>query len=385
MADEQLEHSVAELEEGITLASGKEYEVTELVATGKIRFVIKDEEGVEPLADQDFTLKGPDDFEHSGKTDADGAYEHADPVPFGDYDLEVGQALRRLQAVNESSPPQIVSIGGEEREDPYDPPGSDEDEEEEQDDEVPLIEIMREGGRRAAPDVLDVGLPLVLEAVSTPADLAGTWEWSSSSDKVSVTPVEGHPHKATLECEDEEADGTETTITAKLTPSAEGVAESDDEHPLTVRRRVATVYFQRSPGLPAGEDRGITGIAFRVLHEGQAIQEGTTEADGKAEVRVVGDEVTLELLYEGAPIASYQVTLREDEAEDVTTLTGVQRRLRMLGYHLGDAGGEGNGVDGTMGQRTDRALLEFQIDQGLDHDGVSGNQTEGKLTSAAGS
>lgn len=384
MADEQLEHSVAELEEGITLASGKEYEVTELVATGKIRFVIKDEEGVEPLPDQDFTLKGPEDFEHSAKTDADGAYEHADPVPFGDYDLEVGQALRRLQAVNESSPPQIVSIGGEEREDPYDPPGSDDDEEEEQDDEVPLVEIMREGGRDAAPDVLDVGLPLIVEAVPTPGDLTGTWEWSSSSDKVTVTPVEGHPHKAELKCEDEEADGEEATISAKLTPSAEGVAESDDEHPLTIRRRVATVYFQRSPGLPAGEDRGITGIAFRVQHEGETIQEGTTEADGKAEVRVVGDEVTLELLHENAAIASYRITMRDEEPEDVTTLIGVQRRLRMLGYHLGDGGGDGNGVDGEMGRMTDRAILEFQVDQELDHDGVSGSKTEGKLNEATG-
>jgi len=383
VADEQLEHSVAELEEGITLASGKEYEVTELVATGKLRFVIKDEEGVEPLPDTDFTLKGAEGFEHSAKTDADGAYEHADPVAFGDYDLEVGQALRRLQAVNENSPPQVVSIGGEEREDPYDPPGSDEDEEEEQEDEVPLVEIMAEGGREAAPDVLDVGVALVLEAVPTPSDLTGTWEWSCENDKVSLTPVEGCPHQATLTCDDAEADGEEITVKAKLTPEREGVAESDDEHPMTIRRQVVEVFFQRSPGKVDGDVRGISGLDYRVVAGGREVQTGTTGEDGKIEAICIEGEATLELLWEGNPVASYALTAREEEWEEVTTLTGQQRRLNLLGYQLG-GGTEGTGVDGEMGKRTDRAILDFQIDQKINHDGVVGDTTRTKLTEAAG-
>jgi hypothetical protein len=386
MADEHLDHSVAELEEGISLEAGKEYEITEKESVGKLSLLLKDEEGVDPLKNEDLKVTSEDGFSASGKTDADGAWEHAEPVPYGDYTVTSGNAVRVVQAGEDDSPAQVLSMGGEERADPYEAPGSDEDDPEDEEDQVPLVEIFREGGVREAPSVVDLDAKTILEAVATPNDLEGTWEWSSASSKVKVTPVEGAPHKATVEGTEETGEGEKASITAKITPTTPGYAEADVEHEVEVKRRVAEVFFQRSPGFPSGPDRGVSGLAWRVIGPGgETLQEGTSEADGKVEVRFAGHpEVTLQLLVDDAPVASYEIVDRTEDLEPVDKLLGQQRRLRMLGYHLGHGGGDQNGVDDDFGLRTDRAIQEFQADAALDTDGVPGSQTQSSLSDVAG-
>ncbi|MGE0708001.1 MAG: peptidoglycan-binding protein [Planctomycetota bacterium] len=385
MADEQLEFSIAELEEGVPLEAGKEYEITEKESTGKLAFALRDEAGMDPLEDLDFSVESGSGFSASGKTNAQGIYEHPDPVPFGDFLLKVGKAARHIQSGAEDTPPQVVSLSAEEREDPADPGGSDP-EPEDPVEETPLVEIMRDGGTQPAPTVLDVGAPTIFQAVSTPQALAGSWEWTADpSSKVELTPVEGAPHRCTVKGLEVTGEGEKVKLKAKLTPSVENVAAAEDEHELTIRKRVAEVFFQRSPGFPSGPDRAIAGLSFRVVAGGQTLQEGTTDDAGKAEVLFAGhDEVTVELVVDGAAVASYTVTLREAELEAVDGLRGQQRRLRMMGYQLGAAGSDGNGVDDSMGARSDRAILQFQVDNELDADGVVGDQTKAKLTDVAG-
>lgn len=135
MADETQEHNEHALIEGVTLEAGKSYEVTRTFAKGKIKFQLMGEQGVGPLKDQDFTLTGQD-LSHSGKTDADGVYEHAEELLFGDYTLQVGEASYLVQADPEDAPPQVLSVPVDAREAPTDPEGPPEgDEEEPEDDE----------------------------------------------------------------------------------------------------------------------------------------------------------------------------------------------------------------------------------------------------------
>lgn len=123
-----------------------------------------------------------------------------------------------------------------------------------------------------------------------------------------------------------------------------------------------TIFLQRSPNKPSGDQRGI-GVDFEVEKDGAVIQTGTTGADGKVLMRIPGGAATLRIKAPGA-IAEYAVTLRNSAIEAVATAAGQQRRLRMLGYHIGHAGAESNGVDGAAVPtlEMDRSIMEFQAD-----------------------
>ena len=51
---EELTFSVTELEEGVTLETGKEYHLTEQESTGRLVFRLLDEGGVTPHANESF-------------------------------------------------------------------------------------------------------------------------------------------------------------------------------------------------------------------------------------------------------------------------------------------------------------------------------------------
>jgi len=152
----------------------------------------------------------------------------------------------------------------------------------------------------------------------------------------------------------------------------------------TLDSRTIEVFFQKSPSTPEGDSRGIERLDYQIVANGIVIQSGTTEADGKIEVPIVGGQAELHLTFAGNPVATYQFTARDDAFEAGTTIIGVQRRLRSLGYHLGHAGDSVDGIDGDLGQRTDRAILDFQIDNQLAIDGVVGTGTQRKLNDVVG-
>jgi len=148
--------------------------------------------------------------------------------------------------------------------------------------------------------------------------------------------------------------------------------------------RTIELYFQKSPGWDEGDSRGIQGIEYQVMSGGAVVQSGRTEADGKIDLRVTAGRAELQILWDGNVVASYEVELREDPYEAGNTVLGVQRRLRTIGYHLGRNGDRGNGIEGTLGVKTDQAILDFQIDNELQIDGAVGGATRRKINDIVG-
>jgi hypothetical protein len=130
----------------------------------------------------------------------------------------------------------------------------------------------------------------------------------------------------------------------------------------TINIPTVDIFLQKSPNKPSGDKRGIT-VDFEVEKNGAVIQTGTTGEDGKVSMRVPGGAATLRIKAPGAT-AEYAVTVRNAAIEGATTAAGQQRRLRMLGYHVGQTGPEGNGVDGAAvpSRELDRSIMEFQAD-----------------------
>ena len=161
----------------------------------------------------------------------------------------------------------------------------------------------------------------------------------------------------------------------------------------TINIPTVDIFLQKSPNKPGGDKRGITGLDFEVQKNGAVIQTGTTGEDGKIVMRVPGGSATLRVTASGGT-ADYDVSIRNAAIEAVTTEAGQQRRLRMLGYHLGHVGPDGNGVDGAAApsREMDRSLQEFQADTPAINVGggaynltsLADARTQNALTAAAG-
>ena len=146
------------------------------------------------------------------------------------------------------------------------------------------------------------------------------------------------------------------------------------------------IHLQRSPDFPGGAARGVDGLDFQVVSGGSVIQAGRTGADGKIDVRVpAGGSSTVQVLFNGAVVAEYEVTVDDTALAAVNTVQGQQERLRMLGYQIGHSGPDGNGVDGNVSLLLERSILDLQADQGIVLDAVVGPVTSGRLTNRAGS
>jgi hypothetical protein len=161
----------------------------------------------------------------------------------------------------------------------------------------------------------------------------------------------------------------------------------------TLNIRTVDIFLQKSPGKPSGNVRGINLLSFQVVKDGGVIQSGTTGPDGRIRMRIQGGVSTLQLLG-SAPAAEYEVSIRDDAIEPAATPAGQQRRLRMLGYHIGHADPEGNGVDGAAVPlpEVDRSILEFQADIAAINvagnanaiSSIVDNNTQNALATAAG-
>ncbi len=142
-----------------------------------------------------------------------------------------------------------------------------------------------------------------------------------------------------------------------------------------LRYHKVKVFLQRYPGkFGSDAERGIDKTPdFTVYIDGSFSQAGQLEADGSVEVLIPSGSIavvkTLGTEYEIEPI---------QRLEDSTTLLGVQRRLQLLGYLSAD-------VDDKWDAATDRAVLNFQADHGLDPNGAAlDTSTVNKLKSELG-
>lgn len=93
---------------------------------GKIAFTLYSENGVLTWPNQAFRIEG-EEFEHEGQTDEDARFEHS-PVPFGEYDLIVGEGRFRVPAIAMGAPPHPVHVPWDALYDPSEWPGPTEDE-----------------------------------------------------------------------------------------------------------------------------------------------------------------------------------------------------------------------------------------------------------------
>ncbi len=247
---------------------------------------------------------------------------------------------------------------------------------------VPLLRVRGEDGEAPPPDRVDVGGRVTLVAVVSP-DVPGAWAWSVEGDQVTLEP-DGARVVVTGATETEGE--ARVKVKARLTSEATST-EYEVEHELAVRKHMFELFLQRSPCFSEGDDRGVEGLAWRVRSgpgEDTVLQEGTTDASGLIHAQMLGEAVFVDLMFEGAAVATYEVRLRPGDFEEVTTIRGQQRRLRSLGFQLGADGPDQDGVDGTIGGRSDAAILEFQVEIGADTTGSANGGFRTELADHAG-
>ncbi len=150
----------------------------------------------------------------------------------------------------------------------------------------------------------------------------------------------------------------------------------------TINLPTVPVTFQRSPGVPTANERGIADMDFRVTSLGFVLQTGRTPANGRIDVRLVAGRATLQLLHSGNPVAEYDIRRHTTATEGDDTINGIQRRLRMLGYQLGHESATQDGITNDITKLTDRAIQDFQIDQKIAFDGKVDAATTTKINDA---
>lgn len=151
------------------------------------------------------------------------------------------------------------------------------------------------------------------------------------------------------------------------------------------------IYFHRSPGIDNGGDRAISGLHWRVMAQGFDIQHSDptgagTGNDGKIDMDIRGGVSTLQLMHNNTVVAEYEVRVSTAALDAVGTLRGQKQRLRLLGYQIGHAGPDGNGVDVVPNpvMKTERSVLDFRTDQGMLSNADVDANTQNALTTEAG-
>jgi Putative peptidoglycan binding domain/LysM domain len=110
----------------------------------------------------------------------------------------------------------------------------------------------------------------------------------------------------------------------------------------------------------------IANTPYRLNLEGQTI-EARTDGDGLLEQQIAPSAAEGHLL-----IQHREFLIKIGYLDPIETITGVQERLKNLGYY----GGE---VDGVESKQILSAIEEFQCDHGLTVDGIAGPNTQAKL------
>ncbi|MEZ4407953.1 MAG: peptidoglycan-binding protein [Polyangiales bacterium] len=114
----------------------------------------------------------------------------------------------------------------------------------------------------------------------------------------------------------------------------------------------------------------LAGVGFALHVEGVDPIEGAIDSDGMIDVEVPPWARVGRLTVLGE-----EVTVQFGQLDPVSRVTGVQARLRNLGYDPGP-------IDGVVGARTRRALRRFQSDHGLDATGEPDAATRERLLAA---
>ena len=119
------------------------------------------------------------------------------------------------------------------------------------------------------------------------------------------------------------------------------------------------VIFQKYPGTAGTDaDRAIANVPVHIRVIGVSERDVQTAADGSVNVTMPQNgTAVIETL------GTQYVLTALDALENVNNLDGVKRRLEILGHDVGT-------INTTMDQDTERAVLNFQADNGIRMDGV---------------
>lgn len=135
--------------------------------------------------------------------------------------------------------------------------------------------------------------------------------------------------------------------------------------------------FQVFPGVKGTDaQRAIAGVPFTLsLDGGKTFVNAAsfkTSTDGGVSFLVPSNTPAILKIFD----TEYLISAL-DSIEAKTTNKGVQSRLSLLGYELGD-------IDGKIGSKSDRSLLNFQADSDLNADGRIDNFTRNQLVADFG-
>lgn len=170
------------------------------------------------------------------------------------------------------------------------------------------------------------------------------------------------------------APGDKIFIPDKTPKETQGATGTTHEFTLKTRLTLFRTALQDASKKPfAGKKYKLTA--------GEKTFEGTTDGQGVVERQIADDveEVSLSVWLDGDPPKKPRTfRMKVGHLDPVDTTTGVQARLKNLGYDCG-------AVDGTMSDKTKSALQAFQKAQGLTVDGTANDETKQKLVEAHGS
>jgi hypothetical protein len=130
--------------------------------------------------------------------------------------------------------------------------------------------------------------------------------------------------------------------------------------------------------LQGHDGKALGGVQYELDVGEKKPRKGTTDGGGKLEEAVPADCTTATLTAEGRMMVLNLGHLNPLAEVKQGDFSGVQGRLKNLGYDPGPA-------DGKLGPRTRAALAVFQADQDMDMTGATDDATLAKLEKAHGS
>ena len=171
-----------------------------------------------------------------------------------------------------------------------------------------------------------------------------------------------HPNPNTL------APGDEVVIPER-TPKRVSVA-TNASHVFKVRRPPTRLRVR----LRGDDGKVLSGIKYELMVADKTLS-GNTDDDGLVDQPVPANAATATLTLFTSDTANIVLSIRLGHIEPMQWISGVQGRLRNLGYFAGPS-------DGQADDNLEAALRAFQRDQGIDETGTLDDSTRDKLESA---
>lgn len=145
--------------------------------------------------------------------------------------------------------------------------------------------------------------------------------------------------------------------------------------PAEFRLRVLDEAAPASSGASQPADKPRANVPFRFYIDDTLHKEGQTDGDGYVKCSIPPNAAQGRLVLEPGTDKETALLLNFGHLDPIEEVSGVQARLRNLGFDCGDE-------DGEIGPQTKEALKSFQSKNGLDATGELNDSTRDKLRQA---